>query len=98
MDVTLIENAEHDIHGDERSEDQQRFVLQRRAERSGGALKGSLDARGHPDLLTRSVDCGYGVAQRVARREIKRDSHRGELTLVIDYQRRRSRLEAREGA
>ena len=66
--------------------------------RCGRALERSLDARGHSDLLAGSVDRGDRVAQRVARREIERNRHRGELALMIDGQRRRARLEMGEGA
>ena len=39
MDVAFVEDAEHDIDGDQRGENQHRFVGQRCLKRLGGALK-----------------------------------------------------------
>ena len=44
VDVAFVENAEHDVHGDERGQNQDRFVRERRLERRGRALKAGLDA------------------------------------------------------
>src|SRR3982074_3708698 len=97
MNVTFVENAEHDVHGYECGENQQRLVGQGRLERGGGALESGLDAVGHPYLAARFFNRGYRAAERVARRNIERDRDRRKLALMVDDQRRRARLEMGEG-
>ncbi len=51
MDVALVEHAQHDVHRDDRGEDQPELVGERRAERERRALEAELRARGHAELL-----------------------------------------------
>src|SRR5580698_6679258 len=83
MDVTLVENAEHDVNGDERGQNQDWLVAQRSLERSSGALKRGLHAERHSDFLLSFINCFGGFAQRSVGSEIERDGDDGELSLVI---------------
>ena len=49
MNITLIEHAQNDIHRQQRGEDQDRLVRQRRLESRRGALKPRMDAGRQPD-------------------------------------------------
>ena len=56
----LVKNAQHDIDGQQRSQDQQRFAGQRVLERSGRALKTSVDGG-------RKTDAALGVVNHLGR-------------------------------
>ncbi len=96
VDVAFVEDAEHDVDGDEGGEDQERLVGQGGFERGGGALESGLNAGGHVQVVLGVVDGCDGVAQRGIRGEIERDGYRGELALMIDGERGRLSLEMRE--
>ena len=84
MDEALIEDAEHDVNGDEGGEDQEGLIGERVVEGSGGALEVGLERRREVHLLGQVVDLGDGGAERGVGREIEGDGDRGELALVID--------------
>ena len=56
VDEALIEDAEHDVDGDQRGENQQRFVGERVLERRRGALEIGLQAGGKVKVLGNLVD------------------------------------------
>ena len=86
MDIALVQNSEHDIDRNECGENQPRLVLQRSLEGLGRALKTSPDAGRQVDLLRGLLDRRHRVAERVARREIERESDGRELSLTADAQ------------
>src|SRR5580698_8227168 len=83
MDVTLVENAEPDVNGDERGQNQDWLVGQRQLERRGRALKGRLDAKRHSDIRLGFINRFRSFAERGVGCEIERDSDDRELSLVI---------------
>ncbi len=88
VNEALVQHAEHDVDGDQRGEDQQRFVGERILERGGGALEAGLHAGRHVHLFLHLVNGGDGLAQRSVRRQVERDGDRRELSLVVDGERR----------
>src|SRR5208282_3525243 len=84
MNITFVENAKHDIDGEQRGQDQYRLVFNRCLERAGGALKTTGDRAWNADARHGVVDCLRGVAQRYAKRKVKRDRRCHKLPLVID--------------
>ncbi len=88
MDVALVKHAEHDVNRQERGQNQQRFVGERRLEGLRRALETRLNRSRHPKLLLGSIDGAHGIAQRDARRKIERERDRRELALMIDGERR----------
>ena len=87
VDEALVEDAEHDVDGDQRGEDQQRFVGERVLERSGGSLEIGLQAGREVQLLCDFVDVGDGRAQRGVGRKVERDRDGRELSLMVDGER-----------
>ena len=61
VDVALVENAEHDVDGGERREDQDRLVAQGLLIGARRALEAAMDGRGHADLVRGAAD-GRGRA------------------------------------
>src|SRR5271156_3154653 len=51
MNIALVKNAQHDVNGYERRQNQYRLRAQRRLERCRGALKRGLNTEGHSDFL-----------------------------------------------
>src|SRR5581483_9260163 len=96
VDVALVEDAEHDVDGDERGEDEQRLVGERGLEGLGGALEARADARREPEVARRLLDGGDGLAEGDAGGEVEGERDGGELALVVHRERRRRRREMRE--
>ena len=88
VDVALVEHAEHDVHRDDRREDQQQRAVERGAERLRRALEARLDAGRHADLALRGFDGRHRLAERRAGAEVERERHGGELAGVVDDQAR----------
>ena len=86
VDVALVQQAEHDVHGDQRGRDQVRLRRQRVAERLRRTLEAAEQRGRGVHLALRRVDRLRGVAERVAGREVERQRDRGELPLVADRQ------------
>ena len=84
MDVALVEHAQHDVHRDDRREDQPHFVRERGAEGECRALEPDLHRGRHAELALDAFDRADGVAERCAPRQIERDSRRGKLADAID--------------
>jgi len=55
MDVALVEHAEHDVHRDDRGEDQPKLVRERALERGRGALKLQLCTGRQSDLSAKAA-------------------------------------------
>src|SRR5207253_6309569 len=87
MDITLVQNPEHDVDGDERRENQPRLVRQRSLEGLGCALKTPPNTGRQADLLSSPLDRCHRVTERVARREIERERDGRELSLTTHDQR-----------
>ena len=87
MDEALIQNAQHNIDGDDGGEDQQHFVRQRRLERQRRAFELGGDAAGHAGILLRLGDGVDGRAQRITRRKVEGEAGRRELRQMINLQR-----------
>ena len=99
MDEALVQNAEHDVHGDDRREDQPQLVGERGAEGERRALEIDLHADGQccSSVFTVSI----GLPRRPQRRaggEVERHRRRGKLADVIDRERRRLLDDARNRA
>jgi hypothetical protein len=88
VDVALVEHAQDEVDGDQRGQDQQRLVGERRLERLRGALEAAVDGGGQVERADRLGRGGDRGAQRDARREVERQGHYRELALVTDRERR----------
>src|SRR5436309_2109656 len=98
VDVALVEDAEHDVDGHERGEDQEWLARKRGLEGLGGALEARADARGESDLARRALDGGDGVAEGDAGGEVEGEGDGRGRALVVDGEARRRRREASDGA
>ena len=98
MDVTLVQNAENNVNGDHRGENQDWLVRERAEEGGRRALKRGLDAWRHVQFLLGALDGVDGVAQGGVRSQIEGKRDHGKLALVIQGQRRSARIEMRECA
>ena len=91
VDVALVEHAEHDVHRDDRREDQQQLVVERRVERERRALEVDLHARRHAELRASPPRSPCTASPSDApRREVERHRRRRELADVVDRERRRA--------
>ena len=87
VDEALVENAEHDIGGEDRGQHQDALPLERLLEHLRGALEAGDDGGRQARLALDPLDCVDRLAERIAGREIERDRHRRLLALVVDLQR-----------
>src|SRR5690348_13342393 len=87
MNVTFVQDSQHNVHGYHSGEEQPRFVRQRIAESGGRTLETRRDARRHADFAAHVFDILNGIAEGSSRSEVKGDGGRGELTLVIERER-----------
>ena len=72
MNVAFVQNAQHDVDGDERGQNQEWFIRERILESRGGALERALNAGRHVQILLDFVDGVDRVAQRGVRSEVER--------------------------
>ena len=79
MDEALVEHAQHDIDGDDRGQDQEQLVGQRRLERQRRALEAGDDAERLADVDLRLLDRIHRLAERGARRQVEGDGGGREL-------------------
>src|SRR5271157_6095799 len=98
MDVTLVQDSEDDVDGDERGKNQQWFVRERTQEGRGGALKGRLNAGRHADVFARLFDGASGITERRIRRKVEGDGNGWKLALMIDGESGPTRLKSCESA
>ncbi len=97
VDVALVQHAQHDVHRDDRGQDQQQRVVERGLERQRRALEVDGDRRRHAQLGLRGADRLHGLAQRRALGEVERDGGRGELPDVVDDERTGPLDDGRDG-
>src|SRR5437016_13408678 len=93
----FVEDAEDDVDGDQRGEDEQRLVGERGLEDLRGALEALADAGGEAEVAGDGFDGGDGVAEGNAGCEVEGEGDDGELALVVDGQRGGGRGEVGEG-
>ena len=98
MNVALVQHAQHDVHGHERGEDQQRLVGQRGLKGFGRALEIGLNARRQAELVFGLRNRPHRRAQRFAAGQVEGDGDDGELSLVIHRQGGGGLLDARKRA
>ena len=98
MNVAFIQNAEHDVHGDDSGNNQPRLGGKRILEGSRRSLESSVNAGRQIDVLLGLVD-GFGsVAKRSVWRQIERNRHHRELPLMVYREGRASRFKVRKRA
>ena len=93
VDKALVEHAQHDVHRDDRRDDQDELVAECRLKRQRRALEDGDHAGRHTDFLLGLLDRVDGLAERGARRQIERHGRRRKLAEMIDLQRRRLLLD-----
>ncbi len=93
MDKALVEHAQHDVHRDDRREDQDQLVAERGLKRQCGALKHGDHADRHADVFLGLLDRVDRLAERGARRQVERHRRRRELPEMLDFERRRLLLD-----
>src|SRR6476619_3657678 len=98
MDVALVEDAQHDIDGDQRRENKDRLVAKRGLEGPRRSLKAASYTVRKADFVHGFLDCSDGVAKGQSWLYRKRQRSSRELTLMIDGQYRICRFEARHRA
>ncbi len=84
MHHALVEDSQDEIHGDQRGEDEEGLVLERRLESARGALEGAGHAGGRADLCHAVVDRPRRGGERGVGRQVERDRRRRERALVRD--------------
>ena len=87
MHVAFVEDAEHDVDGDERRENQPRLACERRLECPRRPLEAPADRVRHADALELRFDRPGRLRQRDADRQVERDRGGDELRLMIDAER-----------
>src|SRR5262249_36673353 len=86
MDEALVENAEHNVDDDDRSQQQRALAPERLLKDLGCARKASRDGWRQPEPPFHILDFVDGFAQGHSRRQIEEDRDGGELSLMIDGQ------------
>ena len=97
MDEALVENAEHDIDGQDRAADQQALVGERSWKVLAVPAKVVEIAGGMP-ICSSARRCGLRCRQAPRLRQIVRDRHRRKLAELVDGQRAGRAVDAGEGA
>src|SRR5438094_649072 len=97
MDVTFVENAEHNIERGQSRKDQERLAGQRGLKRLEGSRKTSVNSSRHPHMLLHLPNRLDRVTERNAWREIERQCHRRKLALMIYSNRSGRRLITGDG-
>ena len=72
MNVAFIQNAQNDVDGHQRRQNQDRLVRERSLESLRGSLKGRLNTRRQSDFVLGQVHRFHRVAQRRIRRKVER--------------------------
>src|SRR5204862_8106389 len=81
---------------DERREEQPRLAVARLPESARRALEAAVHGGRHADLRHRPVDRVGRLAERHAEYQVERDRRGDELALMVDGERRRGGLVARD--
>src|SRR6266852_3854842 len=98
MDVTLVENTEHNINRRQCRKDEERLAGQRCLKRLEGSGKAPVDSSRHSHMLLHVPNSFYRITQRNTWREVERQCHRRKLALMIYSDRSGRRLVMRDGA
>ena len=69
MNVTFVQDPQHDVDGAQRRQDQHRFVRERVLEGLRGSREAAVDTARQPDVALGRVDGGDRLTQRDARRQ-----------------------------
>src|SRR5204862_4849123 len=93
-----VEDAEHDVDGDERGQDEDGLIGQRVLKRLGRALEARPNGGRQADVTFGTLDGGHRVAERDARGQIERERDRREEALMVHGQRGRAGREMGDGA
>ena len=96
VDEALVEHAEHDIHRQDRRQQQEHLVRQRGLERLRRALEVDAETRRQIDVGERGVDRVDAGAERGAGREVERDRRHRKLLEMRNLQRRLLDVERRD--
>ena len=97
MDEALVKNAKNDVNGDERSQDEQRFVGEGTLEGGCSPLKITLDGRGHVQVRDSAFNPRDGSAEGGARSKIEGNGDGGKLALASNREWSGGALKARKG-
>ena len=84
MDVAFVQNAQHDVHHQDRDDQQHPQVAERTLERLGRALEVRADGRRAASASASSCTFVDHVAQRRARLQVERNRDGRKLSVVID--------------
>ncbi len=87
VNEAFVQDAQHQIYGDDRGQNQQRFIGQRGFEGVRRSLERRFDAGRHVQLLGRLLDVLHRRAQRRAGRKVERNRDHRKLALVVDGER-----------
>ena len=87
VNQALVQDAENDIDGDKRSEDEIRLIPQRILKCLRGSLEGRVDGRGHAQVALRFFEGGNRVTQSYIWSEVEGKRDGRILALMIDRQR-----------
>ena len=96
VDIALVEQAEHDIDGDNGGEDQPGLAGERFGKLRRIAGIDADDARGHADFRLERLHGIDGIPERFAGAEVEGQRHRGELRKVRDRERRSGARQGRD--
>ncbi len=83
----FVQHAEHDVHGDDRRQNQPRLGFQRILKRLGGALETATHAVRHANRQLRLLQGINRLAQGMPRRQVEGQGDRRENALVVDDDR-----------
>jgi hypothetical protein len=98
QDVALIQDAKDDVHGEQRRRDQIGLAAERGLKRLRCPLECAAERGGRFHAVDGAVDRRHRVAERRVRRQVERQGHRRELTLMADRERlHRLRIDFDEG-
>src|SRR5262245_17216910 len=87
VNETLVENAENDVHGRQRSDDQYQHRGLRILKSLGGSLKSAVNGGRHAKFALQVLDFDDGVAERAAGTKVEGQSDRRIKALVVDGER-----------
>ena len=89
MNVAFVQHSQHDIDSDQRRQNQQRLVGERRLKRPAPCPGSWGDTEaGRPISLSTLLNRVHGIAERSAWRQIEGERHDGKLPLMVDRERR----------
>jgi len=104
VDQALVQNAEHDVNGNQRGEDEIGFVAERILKGLRGTLECPMDGTGHAHVALDFFKRGDRVAEGHVGRQVKCERDGGILALVVYLERgalrviMRNRRERNHGA